>query len=187
MRSLQLLNTVANIRRLAKMAVSLFIFAIMLSLSKAQEYFESDKEINDYNNYSNNSNCIEKYRDLENYVLNNKDLMDNLTEVYFKTGKTHAEFVKITYKFKVLLPVTNNTNDTTISYDNDDGEFTCVANQKKFIWSSSALYLLGPKPLFWFTLFAVNVHESSITIDLPCLCNDDNLLPRLTYLVSSYN
>ena len=124
---------------------------------------------------------------MEEHILNNKDLMDNLIEVYFKTGKTHAEFVIITYKFKVLLPPTNSTNNTISYAGNDsDHEFTCVDSQKKFIWSSSALYLLGPKPLFWFTLFAVNVHESSITIDLPCLCSDayDNLLSRLTYLVS---
>ena len=167
------------------MAVSLFIFAIILSLSKAQEYFESGNEIS--YNYSNNSNCIGKYGDLEKYILSNKDLIDNLTEVYFKTGETHAEFVKITYKFKVSLPA-NSTNDT-ISYGNDDGElveFTCVDNQKKFIWSSSALYLLGPKPLFWLTLFAVIVPESSVTVQLPCLCSDayDDLLPQLTYLVS---
>ena len=166
--------------------VLLFIFAIIVSLSNGQDYFKNDNDNNEINSYENASNCIRKYRDLQMYVLNNKDLMDSLTEVYFKTGKTFAEFVKITYKF--MLPVTNSTNDT-IYYGNDDGEFTCVENQKKFIWSSAALYLLGPKPLFWLTLFAVNVRESSIIIQLPCLCSDvyDDLLSRLTYLVSYLN
>ena len=112
--------------------------------------------------------------------------MDDLTKVFFKTGKTLAEFARITYKFQILLPIDN--NDTRLYDDDDDGsgEFTCIDNQKKFIWSSSALYLLGPNPLFWQTLFAVHVWESSITINLPCLCSDayDDLLCRLTYLVS---
>ena len=113
--------------------------------------------------------------------------MDDLIELFFETGKTLTEFVRITYRFKVLLPVSNHANNSTdTNNDDDDDEFTCMDNQKTFIWSSSALYLLGPKPLFWQTLFAVHVQESSITINLPCLCNEayDNLLPRLTYLVS---
>ena len=85
----------------------------------------------------------------------------------------------------------NHTTNDTKYYDNDndgddgEGELICMDDQKKFIWSSSALYLLGPKPLFWLTLFAVDVRESSITINLPCLCSDvyEDLLSRLTYLV----
>ena len=168
------------------MTVLLFIFTIMLSCTcNAQDYVESNNEINSYDNASK---CIGKYRDLQKYVLHNEDLMDDLTEVFFETGKTLAEFVKITYKFKISLPITNGTNETTVYYSDDDGEFTCTDNQKIFIWSSSALYLLGPKPLFWLTLFALNVRESSITIHLPCLCGDvyDDLLSRLTYLVSAF-
>lgn len=78
-------------------------------------------------------------------------------------------------------------NDSRYYNDDDaDGEFTCIDGQKKFIWSSSALYLLDPKPLFLLTLFAVHVHESSITINLPCVCSDvyDFLLNQSTYLVS---
>ena len=170
------------------MAVLFFTFAVMLSLSNAQDYIESDDDSNEINSYGNISNCIGKYRDLQMYILNNKDLMDNLTEVYFKTGKPFTDFVRITYKFKILLPVTNSTNDTTIDYRYDDGELICIDKQKLFIWSSTALYLLGPEPLFWLTLFAVSRYESSITVDLPCLCNDvyDDLLSRLTYLVCKY-
>ena len=137
---------------------------------------------------ANNSNvsCIRKYRDLEAYVLNNEDLMDNLTETFYKTGKSSTEFVKITYKFKVLTSVDKNyTNDTT-HYDDDSDEYTCVDEQRLFIWSSSALYLLGPGPLFWMTLFAVHVPENDLTVQLPCLCGTayDDLLSRLSYLVS---
>lgn len=154
----------------------------MLSLANAQDYGEIGNDDSGANNYGNNSNCISKYRDLQSYVLNNDDLMDGLSELFFETGKTITEFVRITYRFKILLPADNLTNNTNNTYD----EFVCIDNQKTFIWSSSALYLLGPKALFWQTLFAVHVQESSITINLPCLCNNayDNLLPRLTYLVS---
>ena len=168
------------------MLVLLFVYTIMLSLANAQDYGESGNDDSGAITYSNNSNCISKYRDLQSYVLNNEDLMDNLIENFFETGETLTEFIRITYRFKVLLPVSNHTSNSTDTYDDDDDEFTCMDNQKTFIWSSSALYLLGPKPLFWQTLFAVHVQESRITITLPCLCNDayDNLLPRLTYLVS---
>ena len=168
------------------MAAVNFILPIMLimSLTNAQDIS------NGANNYGNISNCIRKYRDLQSYVLSNEDLIDSLTELYFETGKTFTEFVRITYKFTVLLPVDNYTNGNSNSatdYDNEESEFACIDSQKEFIWSSSALYLLGPEPLFWLTLFAVHVRESSITIHLPCLCNDvyDDLLSRLTYLVSS--
>ena len=96
------------------------------------------------------------------------------------------------FYFPLITNSTNSTNNDTRYYndddddDDDDCKFVCINDQKKFIWSSSALYLLGPKPLFWLTLFAVHVRESSITVNLPCLCSDvyDDLLSRLTYLVS---
>ena len=146
----------------------LFIFTVVLSLAKGQDHVS----------YGNASSCIGNYKDLEMYVLNDKDLMEDLAEVFFKTGETAADFVRITYKFSA-----ENISDIPIA--NDDGNSICTYIQKQFIWSSSALYLLGPKPLFWLTLFAVHVHESTVTINLPCLCNDvyDELLSRLTYLV----
>ena len=161
----------------------LSMLAILLSFTStnAQDGIDSN---------GNSSNCIGKYRDLQIYILSNEDLIDNLTEVFFKTGKAPTEFVRITYEFQTLLSIdnhTNNTNISTINYDNNnDDELIYVDIQKKFIWSNSALYLLGPEPLLWLTLFAVNVRQSSITINLPFLCNDayDDLLPRLTYLVS---
>ena len=69
-------------------------------------------------NNDNISNCTGKHRDLEEYMLYNEDLIDNLTEVFFKTGKPATELVTITYRFKVLMSNTNTTR-----YDNHDGEF----------------------------------------------------------------
>ena len=175
------------------MAAVFFMFAIMsimCSTSNGQDYVDSDNENNEADKYGNISSCIRRYKDLELYVLSDEDLMDSLTQLYFETGKSLTEFVRITYKFKILLPVGNCSNNISdniaIDYENENGGFACIDSQKKFIWSSSALYLLGPEPLFWLTLFAVNVLESSITINLPCLCSDvyEDLISRLTYLVS---
>ena len=58
--------------------------------------------------------------------------MDDLIELFFETGKTLTEFARITYRFKVLLPVNNYKNNTNNTYD----EFVCIDNQKTFIWSS---------------------------------------------------
>ena len=174
-----------------------FIFAIILKFANAQDYVESNDDGYDANSSVNSTNCIRKYRDLQSYVLNNEDLIDELTELFFETGKAPTKFVRITYKFQILLPVGNYTNytnetqyddDDDYDYDDyddddddddDDDEYSCYDAQKIFIWSISALYLLGPAPLFWQTLFAAYIPESSITIHLPCLCNDayDNLLP----------
>ena len=153
---------------------------LALSMLSVLLCFTSTNAQGEEGSYGNISNYIGRYRDLQTYILGNEDLMDNLTEVFFKTGKAPTEFVRITYKFQTFE---NNTNSS--AFNNDD-EFTYVDLQKKFIWSDSALYLLGPEPLFWLTLFAVDARQSSITIYLPCLCNDayDDLLPRLTYLVS---
>ena len=133
------------------------------------------------NNLSD-TRCISKYRDLETYVINDTDLMDSLTETFFKTGTSSTEFVKIFYKFKVLIFNTTYTTNDTRSYN---GEYICADDQRTFIWSNSALYLLGPGALFWMTLFAVHVPENTVTVQLLCLCNADheNLLSRLTYLV----
>ena len=153
---------------------------LALSMLAVLLCFTSTNAQDGEDSYGNSTNCIGKYRDLQTYILSNEDLMDDLTEVFFKTGKAPTEFVRITYKFQTFE---NNTNSSAI---NNDDELTYVDLQKKFIWSDSTLYLLGPEPLFWLTLFAVNARQSSLTIHLPCLCNDayDDLLSRLTYLVS---
>ena len=186
------------------MFLQIFIM-ILLNITNALENADYEES----NNFINAS-CISKYRDLEAYVLNSKDVMDNLTETFFKTGRPLTQYVRITYIFKVSLSSSssNITNNYTIEYhedvdtnssddddyyydydnDNDNDEYKCTDDQteKLFIWSSSGLYLLGPKSLFWMTLFAVHVAEEEVTIHLPCLCelNYDNLLSRLTYFVS---
>lgn len=100
--------------------------------------------------------------------------------MFYGTGKGVAKFIIITYNFQTPNSINYDTeNDTNVTIGNSSN---CSEHQTRYIWSESPLYLLGPKPLFWFTLFAVNVPETSATIDLPCLCDDayDSLLSRLT-------
>ena len=185
----------------------IFDIAILVSLSTAQDQVETDNYHDDIYSYiymygyrsslyGYADSCTRKYRNLRFRIVDSNDLMDDLTELYFETGKTNTEFVTITYRFGIPPRVENETNNDTTACQNDtricnnSESVACVEDQKIFIWSSAALYLLGPKPLLWLTLFAVHVRESSITIQLPlCLCSEacDELLSRLTYLVSSYS
>ena len=121
------------------------------------------------------TSCITQYSQLDSYVLKNESLLRILTETFFKTGGGASRFVKLTYNFQF----SNSSNSS------EDDTINCASRQTTYIWSTSALYLLGPRPLFWLTLFAVNIPEASATIDLPCFCTDayTNLLDRLTYLV----
>ena len=119
------------------MLVLFFVCIILPSLANAQDYPGSDSD----SSYGNSSSCIRRYRDLQSYVVNNEDLMDDLSELFFETGKTATEFVRITYRFKIFLPADNNMNHTTDDtkyydeYDGDDdeSEFICINDQKKFI------------------------------------------------------
>lgn len=129
---------------------------------------EDEDECFDYNN------CIDHYEVLESYIMQNDDALVNLTKGFFKTGKDPAEFVKITYHYQV-------PNDT------DENNNTCFAQRSVYFWSTSPSFLLGPNPMYWLSLFAINPIQSSVTLQLPCLQgNFEDLLSRLTYLVSLY-
>ena len=160
--------------------VFLLTYALLLSVS-AQE--SSAKG-------GNFSECISQYRDLEKHILNNSDIAEKLKETFYRTGKYVSTFVYITYSAPIgISPNPNQTNSDTTELDLDDvdTDINCTNHQAVYIWSESPLYLLGPKSLFWFTLFAINVPETSVAIELPCLCADEyyELLSRLTYLVST--
>ena len=116
--------------------------------------------------------CIERYKDLESYITQNDDVLVNLTEGFFKTGRDPAEFVTITYHYQVPNTTDENNN-------------TCFAQRSVYFWSTSPSFLLGPPPMLWLSLFAINPVQSSITLQLPCLQGnfEENLLSRLTYLV----
>ena len=125
----------------------------------------------------NEYTCIREYAELESYILNNKTVQSRIVKAFFKTGKVPSNFVKIRYNF----PAPNTTNETM-----DEDNTTCTDHQDAYFWSSSPLYLLGPRALFFSTVFAVDIAEENVTISLPCLCKDvhGSFLSRLTYMVN---
>ena len=88
------------------------------------------------------------------------------------------------YNFKV--PNSNATSNST-EFE-DDVVMNCTNYQSIYIWSDNFVCLLGPRPLLWFTIYAVIVPENSLTIELPCLSHDtyNTLLSRLTYMVQLF-
>ena len=156
--------------------VLLYLIASYISISKAEQFpgTNSCDEENDCN-----TTCISKYIDLESYILSNRELLGNLTGAFFRSDEGPSEFVKITYRLQIS-DTADDMNDTEYDYLN------CSSHQRTYIWSESALYLLGPRPLFWFTLLAINIPETSVAIQLPCICDGSvsKLLTRLTYMVS---
>ena len=124
------------------------------------------------------TNCIREYIDLEKYIMKNEKLIEKLAETFFTTGRAPSSFVKITYNFQISY--THHDNQSA-----EDSINNCSNQQSTYIWSTTALYLIGPNALYWCTLFAVNIREIDVAIQLPCLCSDvyNNLLSRLTYLV----
>lgn len=135
---------------------------------------------NCFNNFdcTNNgtTNCISDYSSLESYVKNDKAIVDKLTKTFYRTGHSPARFVRITYKFQI--PAHNNDSE-------NKNESSCISTERLYYWSESPVYLLGPRPLYYLSLFAINVEEDDVFIELPCLQANDQeaLLSRLTYLV----
>ena len=116
--------------------------------------------------------CIKYYKELELYVTSSIAVIEELKSVFFSTGEDPNKFVKLIYNFKV----SDSTNTDVVAH--------CSNQTTTYIWSDSALYLLG-QTLVWSTFFALDISGYRITISLPCLCYDDygELLSRLTYMV----
>lgn len=127
-------------------------------------------------NCSENASCIGSYYELEVYIKGNREVIKGLKNAFFATGETPSTFVKLLYNFQV----SNSTNNLK-EFDYVECSNTTTA----YIWSESALYLLGPRTLVWFTFFAISTPEISVAVQLPCICNDvySDLLSRLTYMV----
>ena len=152
-------------------------------ICSAQDFYGSGgTDCNETENCTEVVVCIKTYHDLDLYVRSNTEVIESLTNVFFVTGKNPSKFVRLTYNFQVSYGTDNQ------STDGEDNVLSCYNHQSKYIWSDHFLYLLGPKALFWSTLFAVVVEENETPIKLPCLCHDvyPNLLSRLTYMVRIY-
>ena len=155
---------------------------LLIILCTAQELVESD-DCNGAGKCTEMDKCILHYTELEEYILSNKIILKNITEAFFRADKPAiTKFLRITYNLQICCGQHN-----SLEYSDDANYGTdCNHTLHVYIWSKSPICLLGPRPLFFLTLFAVDVSEASITIELPCLCSEVyyNLLSRLTYLVS---
>ena len=154
-------------------------FISLLNIYNTQEVIDNNENCDETRNYTTVSQCISKYSELDSYILNNEELLRQIVETFFDTGKFPSTYVKITYNY-LSSTLTNGSNDTV-----DNNNTNCTTNQTTYIWSESVLYLLGPKPLFFLTLFAIDIPEATLNIKLPCLCENVQfeLLDRLTHLV----
>ena len=117
--------------------------------------------------------CIKYYKELELFVTGSTVIIEELKSAFFFTGDYPSKYVKLIYNFQVSPSDTNSA-----------GAVNCVNQTSAYIWSESALYLLG-QTLVWSTFFALDISGYRITIDLPCLCHVEysELLSRLTYMV----
>ena len=159
----------ASMVRLMAPILFVMLFAFPQCFCSAQEFVGSGNGLNETADCNENISCIDKYHDLESYVISNKEVIEGLKSAFFYTGEAPTKFVKLLYNYTV--------------YNESVGN--CFNSTSKYIWSDSALYLLGPKTLAWFTFFAVDTPEITTTVDLPCLCDEvyNSLLSRLTYMV----
>ena len=160
------------------MLFPILLFVSLLSFSNSQCTDDSDESCE---RAGNCTYCINQYSDLDSYVINNKTLLRTITAAIFVTGKGPSAYVKLNYNFWSCAQ----GNDTVL--ENED--INCTSHQTTYIWSESVLYLLGPRPLHFLTLFAVNVSSVSLSVQLPCLCSEVqfDLLARLTYLVCKFS
>ena len=144
-------------------------------------YYPNCSDIMDCNNPKS---CISDYNILESYVQNNQSLINDLAQAFYRTGRSPARFVRITYRFQIPLNL-NDSNETDSSFEDN----SCSPGiERVYYWSTSPIYLLGPKTLMYFSLFAIVVQEENVFVELPCLQANDQkeLLSRLTYLVCEF-
>ena len=119
--------------------------------------------------------CVRDYDDLDSRITSDKNLPRKLIQVFYDPGKGAPQYVKLNYSY--LVGHNCSTNKTTT-----------------YIWSESVLYFLGPPFLVSVTLLAVKNNVNNLntfqTIELPCLCADDDdqqaaILDFLTYMVKT--
>ena len=154
------------------MLLLLILFTVVCS--STQDVIDSTISCDGAKNCSEvDTGCLKYYKELELHVTSSIVIIEELKSAFFSTGHNPTKFVKLIYNFKV--------SDSTNSVAH------CSNRTATYIWSDSALYLLGPT-LVWSTFFALDISGYWIIIDLPCLCFKEygDLLSRLTYLVQYY-
>jgi len=91
------------------------LLAILQYTCVAQQVDDTEDDCYNAGECSEPAECICQYRESESYVLSNNDIVDNLTEVFFRTGKLPSRYVKITYNFHISNPL-NSSNEIEKEY-----------------------------------------------------------------------
>ena len=161
-----------TVAMMIRLLMSVLVVIASLQPVCTEEELVDDTLVDDTENVSM---CTSQYSELEAYIENNANLLENLLKAFYQSGHVPSKFVKITYNYHLCV----RHNNGLVNRSN------CTYDYRIYVWSESAFYLLGPNTLCWLTLHAVCVHENSVTVQLPSLCGDvtDTLLSRLTYLV----
>ena len=165
-----------------KLKVVFFIFYLIANTTTLEDCI-SDLNCSSTLDYNCSENetviCFSRYDLLEEYIRNNESILTNLAETFYRTGRSPAKFVKITYKFQI--PGLNDSHNNK-TYNSS---IKCSSIERTYYWSTSPIYLLGPKPLMYLSMFGIIVQEENVIVQLPCLKSNDQkvLLSRLTYLV----
>ena len=157
-----------------KIALQFFIFAATIVVVLSRSNSTSPALTVDCRYYPiNGDSCISNYEDLETFIRADDEQIAALARNFYRTGEDPTQYIKITYLFQIPSGDASGDNDS------------CVAIHRSYIWSTSPVFLLGPRALFWLSLFSISVNEESVTIRLPCLqaTAQRDLLTRLTYLV----
>ena len=122
-------------------------------------------------------NCIRNFNDAEETILNEPQILSNISNAFFPTTENNAEYLAIRYVY---------------SLDCIDGEESNSSQYQKmdYIWVRSSVYLVvEPNALNDLTLGIVDVNQGSLSINLQCMCpsypnNVTDVLSRLTAYVS---
>jgi len=116
------------------------------------------------------THCIGNYGELQSYILSSQNVLEKHS---MKLVKVLLNLSKLLMTCKYLTQLMKGVR-----------MFTALTKKELFVWSTSPIYFLGPKPLRYQSLLAVNVQQNRVTVQLPCLCSNvtGKLLSRLTYI-----
>ena len=121
--------------------------------------------------------CIRDFYEAEEKILNEPQLLSNISNAFFPTTENKAEHLEIRYTYAINC--------------SDGGELNHSQYQEMdYIWVSSSVYLVvEPNALNDLTIGIVDVTQGSLYINLQCMCpsypNDvTDVLSRLTAYVS---
>ena len=127
------------------------------------------------------SQCISNYQKLERIFTSNDENYGNLSEAFYSTNRINSHYVIVNYQITQC--------DTAWQGDNNLTECSRTGVEK-WIWSYSIVHVLfHPYSLsylsFWYDNTDNRMNDVSLTLPPLCKSHKDQLLSRLTQLVST--